>query len=452
MRTKATTPTPPALPDPEHLAELVADALRLAGQQGADSAAAAVSAGQALSVTVRLGEVETLEQHRSRGLGVTVYFGQRKGSASTSDWSPEALRDTVAAACAIARHTAEDPCAGLADPERLAHDIPDLDLYHPWSIAADAAVALARDCEAVARGLDPRISNSEGASVAAGGSLSHYGNTHGFNAGYRSSRHSLSCSVIARDQAGMQRDYWYSTSRDPAELEAATAIGRRAAERALARLGAQRLGTRQVPVLFVPEMARGLLSHFVGAISGGTLYRKASFLRDRLGERLFPDFITLREQPHLPKALGSAPFDGEGVATRARDLVSDGVLTGYVLDSYSARRLGMETTGNAGGIHNLSIVPGPHDYGGLLREMGTGLVVTQLMGQGVNILTGDYSRGASGFWVEGGEIRHPVEEITIAGRLQDMFSGIAAVGNDIDARGSIRTGSLLIERMTVAGS
>lgn len=443
------TPVPPP---PEQLETLVADALRLAGKQGASAAEAAVSAGQALSVTVRLGEVETLESHRNRGLAVTVYFGQRKGSASTSDWSDSALRDTVEAACAIARHTAEDACAGLANPDRLARDIPDLDLYHSWDIEAAAAITLARECETTAREADPRIVNSEGASVAAGSGLSHYGNTHGFNAGYRSSRHSLSCSVIARDAAGMQRDYWYSIDRDPNRLDTAVEVGRRAAERALTRLGAQRLGTRQVPVLFVPEMARGLLSHFVGAVSGGTLYRKASFLRDRLGERIFPEFVTLREEPHLPGALGSAPFDSEGVATRARDLVADGVLQGYVLDSYSARRLGLETTGNAGGIHNLTIAPGPHDFAALLREMDTGLVVTRLMGQGVNILTGDYSRGASGFWVEGGTIRHPVEEITIAGTLQDMFRGIAAVGNDVDRRGAIRTGSLLIERMTVAGS
>lgn len=446
------TDSPPTLPESGRLAELVAAALKRAGEQGASAAEAAVSAGQALSVTVRMGEVETLESHRNRALAVSVYFGQRKGSASTSDWSESALRDTVEAACAIARHTAEDACAGLADPDRLARDIPDLDLYHPWPIAAEAAIAMARECETVAREADPRIANSEGASVAAGSGLSHYGNTHGFNAGYRSSRHSLSCSVIARDAAGMQRDYWYSVDRDPNRLDAAVEVGRRAAERALARLDAQRLGTRQVPVLFVPEMARGLLSHFAGAVSGGALYRKASFLRDRLGERIFPDFLTLREEPHLPGALGSAPFDSEGVATRTRDLVAGGVLQGYVLDSYSARRLGLETTGNAGGIHNLTIAPGPHDFDALLREMDTGLVVTQLMGQGVNLLTGDYSRGASGFWVEGGAIQYPVEEITIAGTLQDMFRGIAAVGNDVDRRGTIRTGSLLIERMTVAGS
>lgn len=442
----------PTLPESGRLAELVAAALKRAGEQGASAAEAAVSAAQALSVTVRMGEVETLESHRNRALAVSVYFGQRKGSASTSDWSESALRDTVEAACAIARHTAEDPCAGLADPDRLARDIPDLDLYHPWPIDAEAAITLARECETTAREADPRIANSEGASVGAGSGLSHYGNTHGFNAGYRSSRHSLSCSVIARDAAGMQRDYWYSVDRDPNRLNTAVEVGRRAAERALARLDAQRLGTRQVPVLFVPEMARGLLSHLVGAVSGSALYRKASFLRDRLGERIFPDFITLREEPHLPAALGSAPFDSEGVATRTRDLVAGGVLQGYVLDSYSARRLGLETTGNAGGIHNLTITPGPHDFDDLLREMDTGLVITQLMGQGVNILTGDYSRGASGFWVENGVIQHPVEEITIAGTLPDMFRGIVAVGKDVDRRGTIRTGSLLIERMTVAGS
>lgn len=447
-----TRPGAPALPDPQRLTGLVDSLLAEAGKKGASAAEAMVSYSNGLSVTVRLGKVETLESHRSRSLGVTVYFGQRKGSASTSDWSPSAVSDTVRAACDIARHTAADPCAGLADPDRLAREIPDLDLYHPWAIDAEAAIELAHECERSALDLDPRIANSEGGSVGAGSGLSYYGNTHGFGAGYASSRHSLSCSVIARDDAGMQRNYWYSVSRDPTALETAAAVGRRAGERALARLGARRLGTRQAPVLFIPEMARGLLSHFVGAVSGSTLYRKASFLRDRLGETIFPEFVTLREQPHLPGALGSAPFDGEGVATRERELVSDGVLDGYVLDSYSARRLGLETTGNAGGVHNLTASPGPHDFDALLREMGTGLVVTQLMGQGINLLTGDYSRGASGFWVEHGEIRYPVEEITIAGNLREMFRGIAAIGNDIDARGTLRTGSLLIDRMTIAGS
>ncbi|MDX1606791.1 MAG: metalloprotease PmbA [Candidatus Competibacterales bacterium] len=449
MTTNVPAGTP--LPEPETLAQRVGQLLDEARRRGADAAAATVAAGRALSVTVRLDEVESLEQHRNRSLAVAVYFGQRKGTASTSDWRPEAIRDTVDAACAIARHTASDPCAGLPDPDRLARDVPDLDLYHPWALEAPEAIELARACETAAREHDARIANSEGASVAAGSSLHYHGNSLGFGGGYRSSRHSIGCSMVARDEAGMQRDHWFSIARDPAALEEATAVGRRAAERAVARLGARRLGTRQVPVLFVPELARGLLGHFVGAISGGALYRKASFLRGRVGERIFPAHVTLSEQPHLPRALGSAPFDAEGVETRNRDLVRDGVLQGYVLDSYSARRLGLDTTGNAGGIHNLSVVPGPHDFAALLRELDTGLVVTQLMGQGINLLTGDYSRGASGFWVERGEIRHPVEEVTIAGNLEAMLSGVVAVGNDIDRRGSIRTGSLLIERMTVAG-
>ncbi|HXG28434.1 MAG TPA: metalloprotease PmbA [Nevskiales bacterium] len=445
-------PLSPALPDKSILETLVSDILAEARRQGASAAEAAVNCGQALSVTVRLGEVETLEHHRSRGLGVTVYFDHRKGGASTADWSAEAVRATVQAACDIARHTAADACAGLADPERLARAIPDLDLDHPWALVTEAAIERARECEDAARALDPRIANSEGASLASQRALMVYGNSHGFLGGYASTRHSLSCAVIARSEEGdMQRDGWYTISREPGALEPASAVGRRAAERALRRLGGRRLGTRQVPVLFVPEQARGLIGHFLGAIRGGALYRRASFLLDRLGTAVFAPHIQLREEPHLLRALGSAPFDGEGVATRPRDLVRDGMLQGYLLDSYAARRLGMETTGNAGGAHNVLLAPGTLDFPGLLRELGSGLVVTHLMGQGINLLTGDYSRGAAGFWVENGEIQYPVEEITIAGRLQDMFLGIRAVGADVDRRGGIQCGSLLIERMTVAG-
>jgi PmbA protein len=435
----------------DRLAGLVADVLAEARAQGASAAEAAVSLGSGLSVTVRLGEVETLEYHRDRGLGVSVYFGQRKGAASSSDSSPAAIRETVRAACGIARYTAEDPCAGLADPERMAREVPDLDLYHPWALSAEQAIELARACETAARDADARITNSEGASVASHLGLRVYGNTHGFIGGYPSTRHSLSCTVIGQDGGGMQRDYWYTTGRDAAKLESPEAVGARAAERTLRRLGARRITTRTTPVLFAPEAARGLLGHLVAAVRGGALYRKASFLLDRLGEPVFPAHARIHEQPHLPRALGSAPFDHEGVATSARDLVRDGVLQGYVLDSYSARKLGMQTTGNAGGVHNLEIEPGAHDLAGLIREMGTGLVVTELMGQGVSTVTGDYSRGAAGYWVEGGEIRHPVEEVTIAGNLRDMYRGLLAVGNDTDARGNIRTGSWLIEAMTIAG-
>lgn len=443
---------PESLPDQARLEALVREILAEAQAQGASAAEAGVSFDVGLSVTVRLGEVETLEYHRARGLGVTVYFGQRKGSASTSDISPAAVRETVRAACGIARYTAEDACAGLADPERLAREIPDLELDHPWNITAERAIELARECEDTARAADARITNSEGASVATHRSLRVYGNSNGFIGGYPSTRHSISCTVVARQGDRMQRDYWYSVAREPAALESPAAVGRRAAERTVRRLGGRKLATCKAPVLFVPELARGLLGHFVGAIRGASLYRKASFLLDHLGKQVFPSYLRIHEQPHLKRALGSAPFDNEGVATQARDVVRDGRLEGYVLDSYAARRLGMQTTGNAGGVHNLTVEPGTLDFSGLLREMGTGLLVTELMGQGVSIVTGDYSRGAAGFWVEDGEIQYPVEEITIAGNLRDMFQQVVAVGNDVDTRGSIRTGSWLVESMTIAGA
>ncbi len=439
------------LPAREQLEILVADILAEARAQGATAAEAAVSFSSALSVTVRLGEVETLEHHRQRGLGVTVYAGQSRGSASTADWRPEAIRDTVRSAVAIARHTAADPYAGLADPERLAREVPDLDLYHPWPLTAENAIELARECEAAALALDPRIRNSEGGSVATYTGLLVYGNSHGFCGGYPTTRHSLNCSVIAQDDGGMQRNHWYTVARDHDELEAPVAVGQKAARHALRRLGSCRLSTRQVPVLFAPELARGLIGHFVAAVRGGALYRKSSFLLDRLGTSVFPEFVNINERPHLLKALASAPFDSEGVATADRDLVSGGVLQGYVLDSYSARRMGMQTTGNAGGTHNLIVTPGAPGHEALLRQLDTGLWVTELLGHGINLVTGDYSRGASGFWVENGELQYPVHEITIAGNLAEMFKGIVAVGNDVDARGGIRCGSLLLERMTVAG-
>jgi PmbA protein len=447
----ATPSSSSTLPDQAELESLVADILAEAKARGASAAETAVNFGTALSVTVRLGEVETLEHHRSRGLGVTVYFGQRKGSASTSDWRPAAVRETVAAACDIARHTAADPCAGLADRERLAQTIADLDLYHPWPVSAEQAIEMAHTCEAAARQYDSRIANSEGASVASQSGCAVYGNSHGFLGGYPSTRHVISCSVLAQDDKEMQRDHWYTIARQHTALESPEAVGLETATRALKRLYAQRIDTRQTPVLFVPEMARGLVGHFVSAIRGSTLYRNASFLVDHLGKRIFPEFLTIREQPHLLRGLGSAPFDGEGVATQDRDLVRDGTLEGYVLGSYSARRLGMTTTGNAGGVHNLIVEPGSADFADLLKRMERGLVVTHLMGQGINLVTGDYSRGASGFWVEGGEIQYPVEEITIAGNLANMFLNIAAVGNDVDTRGNIRCGSVLVEQMTVAG-
>lgn len=440
-----------AFPDQAQLESLVQQALAEARSQGASAAEAGVSFDAGLSVTVRLGEVETLEFNRDRGLGITVYFGQRKGSASTSDWSAAAVKETVQAACAIARYTGEDPCAGLADPALMARDIPDLQLCHPWGVAPEEAIEIARSCEDEARGFDARISNSEGASVSSHQGISVYGNSHGFVGGYPTTRHSISCAVIGKDDRGMQRDYWYTVARDAADMEGAAAVGRKAAERTVRRLGGRRLKTRQAPVLFVAELATGLLAHLVAAVRGGKLYRRASFLLDHLGKPIFPEFVRIEERPHLKKALGSAPFDSEGVATKPRDLVRDGVLQGYVLDSYSARRLGMQTTANAGGVHNLSIAPGERDLDALLKEMDTGLLVTELMGQGINYVTGDYSRGAAGFWVENGEIQYPVEEFTIAGNLRAMFAGLVAVGNDVETRGSIRSGSLLLEPMTIAG-
>lgn len=433
------------------LREVIADILREARAQGASAAEAAVSMETGLSVTVRLGEIETLEHQRDKGLGVTLYFGNRKGSASTSDFSPQAVQETVRAASNIARFTAEDNCAGLADAALMASAIPDLDLCHPWALDAEHAIQLAQECEAAARAVDARITNSEGASVTSHEGLYVYANSHGFSGSYPSTRHSISCAVIGQDGASMQRDYWYSVARAQHEMEGGAHVGRRAAERTLRRLNGRQLSTRQTPVIFEAIAATSLLSHFVSAIRGGNLYRKSSFLLDHLGKRVFPDHIHIHEQPHIKRGLGSAPFDNEGVATHARDLVQGGILQGYVLDSYSARKLGMQTTGNAGGVHNLFIDPGRHDLEGLLRTMNTGLLVTELLGSGVNTVTGDYSRGAAGFWVENGALQFPVEEITIAGNLRDMYRQLAEVGNDIDQRGNIRTGSLLIENMTVAG-
>ncbi|MBU1192189.1 MAG: metalloprotease PmbA [Gammaproteobacteria bacterium] len=439
------------LPEPAELEALVQQVLAEAGRLGASAAEAGVSLEAGLSVTVRLGEIETLEYHRDRGVGITVYFGQRKGSASTSDFAPHAVRETVRAACDIARYTSEDACAGLADAALMARDVPDLDLCHPWDIDAERAIVIAQRCEAAARETDARISNTEGATLSSHQGLRVYGNSHGFVGGYPSTRHSISCSVIAGKDDQMQRDYWYSVARRHQDLEDAESIGRVAAERTLRRLNGRKLGTRQVPVIFAAEIATGLFRSFTSAIRGSSLYRKSSFLLDHLGKQVFPEFVHIHEQPHLRGALGSAAFDSEGVATRERDLITDGVLQGYVLDSYSARKLGMQTTGNAGGVHNLSIDSGALDFAGLLREMDTGLLVTELMGQGVNMVTGDYSRGAAGFWVEKGVIQYPVEEITIAGNLKDMFKSIVAIGNDVERRGNIRSGSVLLERMTVAG-
>lgn len=433
------------------LERIVERALEAARKGGATAADAGVSVDTGLSVTVRLGEVETLEYQRDRGMGVTVYVGQRKGSASTADLAWSSVEETVRKALSIARFTAEDEYSGLPDPAVLATIVPDLDLAHPWEIEAGQAIELARACEAAALAFDPRITNSDGGSVGTHRGMRVYGNSLGFVGGYPQTSHSVSCVVLAQQGEDMQRDYWYSSSRNWRELEDPAVIGRHAAKRTVERLGAVKLTTRRAPVLFVPELARGVVGHFITAIRGGPQYRKSSFLLGAAGQQVFPAWLSMHERPHLPAAFGSAPFDNEGVATRDRELVRNGVLDGYVLDSYSARKLGLGTTGNAGGVHNLIVGPGREDFDALVRRMGTGLVVTELMGQGINTVTGDYSRGAAGFWVEAGEVAYPVHEVTVAGNLRDMFLGIVAVGSDVDVRGGIRTGSILVGEMTIAG-
>jgi PmbA protein len=440
------------LPEPSQLEGMVQDIIRQAQAQGADEVEAGVSLDAGLSVTVRLGETETLEYNRDRVLGLTVYFDKRKGSASTADFSPDGIAATVTAACDIARYTSRDEYAGLADPERLATLIPDLDLYHPWDLDAGRAIELATSCEDAARAVDTRIDNSEGGTVSSYASLRVKGNSNDFLGAYKSSYHSISCAVVGRQGDEMQRDYWSDSARDPQDLPSPESIGRRAGERTVRRLGTQRLSTRQAPVIIAAETAGSLFRNFIQAISGSALYRKSSFLLDHLGKPVFPQYMHIHEEPLLPKGLGSAPYDAEGVATAPRDIVSDGILQGYVLNSYAARKLGMETTGNAGGVRNLTIDPGEKDLPALLQTMDTGLLVTEFIGFGINIVTGDYSRGAAGFWVENGEIRYPVDEITVAGNLRDMFMGMAEVGSDVDARGNIRTGSVLIENMTIAGA
>ena len=437
---------------PEDLESIIERALEEARTRGASQAEAAVSQDTGLSVGVRLGEVETLEHQRDRSMGITVYFGQRKGSASTADFSLEAVRATVAKACSIARFTAEDACAGLAEAALMTKCPPNLDLAHPWAVTPDRAIEIAKTCETAALAFDPRINNSEGASVSTHQGLHVYGNTHGFVGGYPTTSHSVSCVVLAGKGEDMQRDYWYSSSRDWRELDDPEAIGRESARRTIARLEPRKLSTRRAPILFVPEIARGFIGHFIAAIRGSSQYRQSSFLLNSVGQQVFPGGFSVSERPHILKAMGSAPFDDEGVATKDRELIADGVLTGYILSSYSARKLGLQTTGNAGGAHNLMVAA--NVSGGLeamLQRLGTGLLVTELMGQGVNMVTGDYSRGAAGFWVENGTIQYPVAEITIAGNLRQMFEGIAAVGDDIDTRGGIRMGSILLDEMTIAG-
>ncbi len=439
---------PHALPG---LREKVERIIEEARRQGASASEVSVSMEQGLSTTVRQGEVETVEFNRDQGFGITLYVGQSKGSASTTGSGDEAIRETVAAALAIARHASQDEFAGLADATLMARELPDLDLYHPWSITPEQAIEQALSCESAAFDFDARIRNADGTSLNTHQGCRAYGNSNGFIGGYCSTRHSLSCVMIAESEGQMQRDYFYDVNRIGEALIDPQTIGRRAAERAVRRLGARPIPTCEVPVLFAPELATGLFSHFIAAISGGNLYRKASYLEDALGQTLFPEWLSLDERPHIPRALGSASYDGDGLATYAKPFVENGRLISYVLSTYSGRKLGMPSTANAGGVHNMFVSHGEEDQAALLRRMGRGLLVTELMGQGLNLVTGDYSRGAGGYWVENGEIQFPVQEVTIAGNLRDMFRQIVAIGCDIETRGNVRTGSVLIERMMVAG-
>lgn len=436
----------------QELRDLVGTILDEARLQGADAAEVGVSVDAGLSVTARLGEVETIEFNRDRGFGITVYRGKRKGSASTSDNRPDAVRDTVRAACELAQFTAEDPYAGLADAGLMAADLPDLDLCHPWALNAPAAIDLAIECEAAARATDARISNSEGATVNNHTGVRVYGNSHGFVGSYPWSRQTLSCVVIASAGEEMQRDYWYTTARQSGQLEAADAVGRKAAERTLRRLGSDKPPTGNFPVLYAPEVASSLIGHLFSAIAGGALYRKSSFLLDRLDTRIFPGFMRIREDPLLIGGSRSAAFDDDGVATSAKDFVAEGVLRSYLLSAYSGRRLGCATTANAGGARNVFVESTGQGFEELLEMLGTGLLLTELIGFGVNTVNGDYSRGCAGFWVENGKIDRPVEEATVAGNLAAMFQGIRAVGSDIDHRGNTHVGSILVNEMTVAGA
>ena len=433
------------------LESTVTEAVGLARRLGAGQAEAGISHEEGFSVTVRMGELESVERQRDRGLSVTVYRGGRKGSASTVDYSLDAVEQTVRKAISIAEFTAEDEFAGLAEAERMAGDLPDLDLYHPWEIDIAEAEKLALRAEDAARAADERITNSEGATVSTGSGVRAYANSHGFCAGFPASSHTLSCSVVAARDGSLERDYWYTTARVPGELETPELVGEKAAGRTIRRLGARQLSTRTVPVVFPADLARSLFGNLVSAITGTSQYRRASFLLDAAGEQIFPDFMEIREDPFIPRAMASAAYDSEGVATQRRTLVENGVLGGYVLSSYSARRLGLQTTGNAGGVRNLIVTPNGGPLEALLAECPQAFLVGELLGQGVNTVTGDYSRGAAGFWVEDGVIVHPVHEVTLAGTMKDIFMNIRKAGSDVDTRGGIRSGSVLVEGFTVAG-
>lgn len=452
--TKSSAPVAPGgeTLGPAELEAIIGTALDTARQQGVDAAQVAASHDKGLSVTARLGEVENVEYTNDRGVWVTVYKDSRKGSASTSDLTPAAIQEAVDKACSFAGYTAADPHSGLADAELMCTDIADLDLDHSWDISTQQAIDMAISCEAAGLQYDKRINNSEGATVATGRGTRAYGNTHGFIGSYSKTSHSVSCVLLGEQDGDMQRDYYYSAARDADDLEALDSIGVTAARRTVARLGARKINTARVPVLFTPELARGFIGHAIGAISGGAQYRRSSFLLDAVGERIFPEFLHIEERPHLPKAMASVPYDAEGVATWDRDVVRDGVLRGYILSSYSARRLGLKTTADAGGPQNLIVSANAVDLGALLAEMNTGFLVEELIGHGVNAVTGDYSRGAVGQWVENGKIQHPIHEVTIAGNLRELYPRIERIGEDRDVRGGIRCGSMLVGEMTVAGA
>jgi PmbA protein len=435
----------------ESLKAVAAQAVAFARSHGAHQAEVGVSYEEGLSVTVRMGELESVERQRDRGLAITVYRDKCKGSASTTDFSATSVEDTVRKALSIGSFTAADEYAGLADAELMAKSPKDLDLYFPWQVDVDQATDLALRGENAARSFDARIANSEGASVSSGVGQRVYANSHGFVGSYPTSSHSMSCSVLAKAEDSLERDYWYTVSRHPDDLETPESVGEEAARRALRRLDARTLSTRRVPVLYPAELAKGLFGHLIAAVRGTAQYRRASFLLDAVGQEILPPFIDIEEDPWIPRALASAPFDAEGVQTRQRQLVARGVLQGYVLSSYSARRLGLATTGNAGGVHNLLVKPTAGTLADLIKDCDEAFVVGELLGQGVNTVSGDYSRGAAGFWVERGAIVHPVHEVTIAGNLKDLFRGIQAVGSDIDVRGTVRCGAVRVDGLTLAG-
>jgi PmbA protein len=426
--------------------------LQEAATRGAGQAEVNIGTNKAFSASAHDGSVETVEYHQNKTIDVTVYFGKRSGSASLSDVRPDAVRAAVEAACHIAKFTDEDPASGLADKEDLAFNYPELTLAYPWDISVEQAIALACECEREALAYDPRIMSAEEVRVVTSNSLGLYANSFGFIGCFPSTQHEISCVLVAKQGEEMQRDYSYTVATDPAQLEPTSTVARHAAERTVRRLGARQIPTMKTPVIFLADEARGLLGHLIGAMYGGSLYRRATFLLDYLDKKIFPEFVHIQEHPLLARGLGSAPFDDDGVATRQNVFIENGILRSYVLDVYSARKLGMQTTGNGGGVHNLTIKPGDKNLAALLKTMDKGLLITELMGHGVNIVTGDYSRGVGGYWIENGEVQYPVNEVTVAGNLKDIYGRVVEVGNDVDIRGNVRTGSILIEEMMVAGS